>query len=94
MNPNPTPPASQRGTMLSLMLTLLCGGGILFFLVLITGGFLGYPIAAVLCLIPVAYLHYRLWGQAMTQEVSGEREVQEQQERRHDPRPDDRIRRF
>jgi hypothetical protein len=93
MNPNPNPPVSQRGTMLTLMLTLLGGAGILFFLVLVSGGFFGYVIAAVLAIALVGYVHYRLWGQSMTQQVSGEREVQEEQERRRPP-PDDRIRRF
>jgi len=34
-----------------------------------------------------------LWGQAMTREVSGEREAQEEQERRLNPPRDERIRR-
>jgi hypothetical protein len=79
--------------MLTLILTLLGGVGILFFLVLVSGGFFGYVIAAVLAIALVGYVHYRLWGQSMTQQVSGEREVQEEQERRRLP-PDDRIRRF
>jgi hypothetical protein len=80
--------------MLTLMLTLLGGVGILFFLVLVSGGFFGYVIAAVVAIALVGYVHYRLWGQSMTQQVSGEREVEEERERRHNPPPDDRIRRF
>ncbi len=94
MNPSPNPPESQRGTMLTMMLTLLCGGGILFFLVLVSGGFFGYVIGAVIAIALVGYVHYRLWGHAMTQQVSGEREVEEERERRLNPPRDERFRRF
>ena len=94
MHPSPNPPESPRGTMLTLMLTLLGGGGILFFLVLVSGGFFGYVIAAVLAIALVGYVHYRLWGQALTLQVSGEREEQEEQERRLNPPRDERFRRF
>jgi hypothetical protein len=80
--------------MLTLILTLLGGVGILFFLVLVSGGFFGYVIAAVVAIALVGYIHYRLWGQAMTQQVSGEREMQEERERLRNPPSDDRIRRF
>ena len=94
MDPIPDPAAGPRGTLLTLMLTLLGGGGILFFLVLVSGGFFGYVIAAVLAIALVGYVHYQLWGAAMTRQVSGEREAQEELERdRHPPR-DERIRRF
>jgi len=94
MDPILTPPESPRGTLLTLVLTLLCGGGILFFLVLVSGGFFGYVIAAVLAIALVGYVHYRLWGQSMTRQVSGEREAQEEQERRLNPPRDERSRRF
>jgi hypothetical protein len=80
--------------MLTLMLTLLGGGGILFFLVLVSGGFFGYVIAAVIAIALVGYVHYRLWGQAMTQQVSGEREMEEERERRLNPPRDERFRQF
>ena len=92
--PNDAPEAPERGTVLTLMLTLLCGGGILFFLILVSGGFFGYVLAAVVAIALVGYVHYRLWGQALTREVSGERAVQEEQERRLHPPRDERIRRF
>ena len=94
MNPIPDPAATQRGTLLTLMLTLLGGGGILFFLVLVSGGFFGYVIAAVIAIALVGYVHYQLWGAAMTREVSGEREAQQEQERRLPAPRDERIRRF
>jgi hypothetical protein len=94
MDPIPDPAAGPRGTLLTLMLTLLGGGGILFFLVLVSGGFFGYVIAAVLAIALVGYVHYQLWGAAMTREVSGERAAREARERDLPPPRDERIRRF
>jgi hypothetical protein len=94
MNPNDTPGPSERGTLLTLMLTLLGGGGIVVFLVLVSGGFFGYVIAAVIAIGLVGYVHYLLWGQALTREVAGEREAEEEKELHLDPSLHDRIRRF
>jgi hypothetical protein len=81
MDPHPDTPQSNRETLLTLMLAILFGGGFLFFLILISGGFFLYVLAAVASITVVGYLHYLLWGEALTHEVAGEREEEELKER-------------
>jgi hypothetical protein len=71
----------RRETFLAFLLTSLVGGGLFLFLMVITGGFFLYCLLAVVAIGVVGYLHYLLWGQSLTQEVSGEREQEEERER-------------
>jgi hypothetical protein len=71
----------RRETFLAFLLTSLVGGGLFLFLMVITGGFILYCLLAVVAIGVVGYLHYLLWGQSLTQEVSGEREQEEERER-------------
>ena len=77
MEPEPSPSRRHRETLLTLMLTALLAGGILFFLVLISGGFFVFVVAVVFAMALVGLLHYALWGHALSQEVAGEREEEE-----------------
>jgi hypothetical protein len=70
----------RRETFLAVILITLLGGGLLLFLVVITGGFFLYVVLAVVAIGVVGYVHYLLWGHAMTQEVAGEREEEEARE--------------
>jgi arginine exporter protein ArgO len=75
----PTSRGSPRETMLAVALTLLAVGGFLFFLTLISGGWVIYFLEVVLALIAFAGLHYLLWGRMMMDETAGEREEAELQ---------------
>jgi hypothetical protein len=71
----------RRETLLTLMLAAVFSGGVLFFLILVSGGFFLYVVASVFAIALVGLFHYALWGQALTQEVAGEREALESRER-------------
>jgi hypothetical protein len=81
MNPTPDSPRQRRETFLSFFLALFFGCGFLLFMIVVTGGFFLYVIIAVVVIGIVGYLHYLLWGHALTQEVAGEREEEEARER-------------
>jgi len=81
MDPEPNEPRRRRETILTLGLTAGFAGSILLFLVLVSGGFFVYVIAAVFTIAMIGLLHYALWGHALTQEVAGEREEEESRAR-------------
>ena len=68
------PPGKPRETFLTVFLALLLGAAFLFFLYFVTLGFIGYLLAAVLAMVLVGYLHYALWGFALSEETAAERE--------------------
>lgn len=74
-------PRRKRETILTLMLTAVLSGGILFFLILISGGFFIFVVACVFAIALVGLMHYLLWGQALSREVAGEREAEESRAR-------------
>ncbi len=75
------PRQKRRETFLALFLTLFLGAGILLFLIVVTGGFFLYVVAAVAGIGAVGFLHYLLWGHGLTRQVAGEREEEEARER-------------
>jgi hypothetical protein len=75
------PAHSGRETALTLGLTALFGGGFTVFLILVSGGFFFYVLLAVAIIGLVGCGHYFLWGQALTEELAGEREEEELRER-------------
>jgi hypothetical protein len=81
MEPEPNPSRRNRETFLTLTLTALFSGGILFFLVLVSGGFFVFVVAGVFAIALVGLLHYALWGHALSQQVAGEREDADAQAR-------------
>jgi predicted tellurium resistance membrane protein TerC len=82
MHEHDTDPARERrGTYLGIFLTLLFTGGFLVFLIVVTGGFFLWAAYIVAFIFLFAGLHYLLWGWAMSQDVEGEREELEMQER-------------
>jgi hypothetical protein len=81
MEPDPNAPHRNRETILTLMLTALFAGGILFFLILVSGGFFVFVVACVFAIALIGLLHYVLWGYTLSQEVAGEREEEEAQAR-------------
>jgi hypothetical protein len=86
----------HRGTMLTIGLTALFGGGFFLFLIFITGGFFIWVAVAVLAIIALGSLHYLVWGRAMTESTADEREeeeLREQAETADWPLPESRRRR-
>jgi hypothetical protein len=81
MDHDDNPHRQRRETFLGLFLALFFGAGAVVFLIVVTGGFFLYVLAAGVVIGVVGYLHYLLWGQALTQQVAGEREEEEARER-------------
>ena len=67
-------PSRSRETMLTLLLTGLGTGAFLLFLIFVTSGFFLYVVLAVGGITVLGFVHYMLWGRAMTQDVAGEQE--------------------
>jgi len=73
--------SNPRELFLSATLSLLLGGVIVGFLVVICGGFAVYFLIVLLGLFGVGLLHYVLWGHAFSAEVAGEREEEDSADR-------------
>ena len=73
---NPQDAAHKKGreTILMLSLIVILGGAIVLFLHFITLGVFSYVIAAILAIALVGFLHYVIWGYALSKQVAGERE--------------------
>jgi hypothetical protein len=80
----------QRSAFLSIMLTVLAVSFFLFVAFVSCGGLVLYALAVVAGLGVFGYLHYFLWGQALSAEVAGEREEKAIRERNEaEPLPDE-----
>jgi hypothetical protein len=85
----------KRGfeTLLSLTLLAVLAGAFFFFLNFATFGAFSYMIAAIVGLCALGFLHYVVWGYALSKQVAGEREAQrlkdmlEADHNSDDPRP-------
>ena len=64
----------QRSAFLSVLFTVLFGGGALVLSFLLCGGLAVYVLAVVGGLVVFGYAHYLLWGHSLSTEVAGERE--------------------
>src|SRR5579862_4392493 len=74
----PEKPAPQKGreTLLTFVLVAILGGAFLFFLNIVSLGIFFYVVAAIVGIAAVGFLHYAVWGYALSQQVAGEREEQ------------------
>lgn len=63
------------------MLSLIVVSGVTFFTFVLCGGVVIYFVAVVAGLAVLGYIHYLLWGQALTEEVAGAREEEEDRRR-------------
>ncbi len=71
------PPRNKgRETIVTLTLIVVLGGALVFFLHFITLGVFSYVIAAIIAIAAVGFLHYALWGYALSKQTAGEREEQ------------------
>jgi hypothetical protein len=68
------PPSPQRESTLTIMLTGMVCSFILFFVVLITGGWVLWLLLVVALLASFGAFHYLLWGKMLDEQVAGERE--------------------
>ena len=65
-----------RETLLTFSLVAILGGAFLFFLNLVSLGIFAYVVAAIIGIAAIGFLHYAIWGYALSQQVAGEREEQ------------------
>jgi hypothetical protein len=72
-----SPVRQQRSVLLTVLFTLLFGGGAVLFSFLVCGGVAIYALAVIGAVVVTGYLHFLLWGRALSNEVSGE--IEEQQ---------------
>ena len=72
------PPANKKGreTLLTFSLVAILGAAFVFFLNFVTLGIFSYVIAAIVGIAAVGFIHYAIWGYALSQQVAGEREEQ------------------
>jgi hypothetical protein len=80
MTPNDPQTTAQRETVLSVALSVLIGGFLLVFFVIITGGLVLYLFLVGAGMSGFAALHYLWWGRTLSEQVEGEREEQELRE--------------
>lgn len=85
-------PSRGRETFLSILLTVLVGGGFTLFLIFASGGFFFYVLVIAGGLGLSVYLNYLLWGRRYSAEVQAEREAllrreEEEAEPWHSPPP-------
>jgi hypothetical protein len=71
----------RRETFLSVFLGCTILIGLLFVFTILTGGFLLYIMAVLAVATVVGWMHYLLWGRALTQQTAGDREEMEARER-------------
>lgn len=78
-----------RETVVTLTLTAVLAGVFIFLLDFMSFGFFRSILLAVFGMVIVGYLHYVLWGHAMSQEVQGEKEEEEIRQRMLEETEDD-----
>ena len=89
MDHDTPPPNRTRETVVILTLVLCLAGVIVFFLDLLSFGIFTYAIAVGGAVVMLGFVHYLVWGRAMSEEVAAEREAmlrkeeKEAEERRH-----------
>ena len=76
MDPQAPKATKGRETLLTFSLVAILGGAFLFFLNLVSLGIFAYVVAAIIGIAAIGFLHYAVWGYALSQQVAGEREEQ------------------
>ena len=71
----------ERATFVSIVLAIMISSFVLSASFVLCGGFTLYLIAITAGLAELGYIHYLLWGHAMSEEVEGEREQEEASDR-------------
>ena len=85
------PPVHKKSqsSFLTFSLVIILGGSFVFFLNLVSLGIFAYVLAAIIGIAAIGFLHYVLWGYALSQQVAGEREEQRIKELLDDDRDDE-----
>ena len=81
MDHEPDPDRQRRETFLTVLLTVMGAAGLLFCLVLITGGLLVWVVVGAAALAALGLVNYLLWGWLFSRATAGEREEAEFQAR-------------
>jgi hypothetical protein len=80
----PQPPRNKtRENLITFTLVTVVGGIASFFLYIVSLGIFAYVLGVAIVVVLVGYLHFMLWGEALSNEVAGEREehrIREQME--------------
>jgi hypothetical protein len=63
-------PRRANEALLSILLAGLAAAGFLLFMIVITGGYFIFLVAALAALAFIALFHYLLWGHAMEEQVA------------------------
>src|SRR5262245_10736854 len=71
------PNRKRRETILTVALVIILSGLFIFFMNLISLGIFMHVAAALVALALVGFLHYVLWGHALSEQTAGEREEAE-----------------
>ncbi|MSQ95322.1 MAG: hypothetical protein EXR98_12295 [Gemmataceae bacterium] len=80
MDQEPERRSQSRENMLAVALVCLVGGMMLFFLYIISFGIVGNVLAGGGLIALVGVFHYLVWGRAMSEEVTAEREALRRQD--------------
>ncbi len=79
----PPPRSKTRENLITFTLVTVVGGIASFFLYIVSLGIFAYVLGVAIVVVMVGYIHFMLWGEALSNEVAGEREehrVREQME--------------
>jgi high-affinity Fe2+/Pb2+ permease len=82
---DPNDPVQRRTALLPVFLTLLVGGFFCTALIVVTGGAFFYVVGVVVLFVLLGFVHYALWGAAMSEQTAGEREEMELLEKAKEP---------
>lgn len=63
-----------RQSLAPVFLSILTMGGVLLFLILVSGGFFVYVVGATLGMFLVGGIHYLFWGADLDHQTEGDRE--------------------
>jgi hypothetical protein len=75
MDQDPERDQRSRENMLTVVLVIVAGGLMLFFLYVISLGIVGNVLAGGVILVIVGALHYLVWGRSFSEQVAEEREA-------------------
>lgn len=67
-------PEHPKQSLAPIFLSLITMSGVLLFLILVSGGFFVYVVAAVLGMFLIGGTHYLFWGASLDAQTEGDRE--------------------
>jgi high-affinity Fe2+/Pb2+ permease len=70
----PNDPVERRATFLPMLMAVIAAGFFCVVMIFVTGGFFFYVVGIGLLFVLLGLFHYLLWGRAMDQEATAERQ--------------------